>query len=85
MFKRKKQLKKIVKIDGIQVCTYGDTVVLFKKLHNVWEQYVPIHNRPECSHPDDRPLFYYMDDWLDLADRETEVKQLKRGIYTIKD
>ena len=77
-----KLLEKIIFIHPVQVCRIGKSLVFFKLLDTgKWEQYVALDNKPAYALPDERPLVYFADAFLDSHNKSVRLKRQKRGIY----
>lgn len=79
-------LEKLVRLVDVQVCLLNKKHVLFfRRLEcGLWEQAKPLDNKLAYAIPDDRPLVYNIDKWLDSDDLTINLKRLKLGIFSPK-
>ena len=78
-------LEKLVRLGNVQVCNLKNNILFFRLLDSgMWEQAKPLDNALGYAIPNDRPLVYYLDEWLDSESLTIKLKRLKLGIYAPK-
>ena len=79
------KLTKLVRIDNKQFCHVGNDVICFVLENCVWVQHTFINNRLVYAVPQDRPMVYHADSFLNSEAQETTLKKLyyyKSGLFT---
>lgn len=76
------ELKKVVRIGKVQVCTFKKELVFFKMLDSgIWEQAQALENKLAYHLPTDKLLVYFADDFLNSQSVSVRLKRLKRRVY----